>query len=50
MSDMKKDILELVQKHHSFDKKFTPGDSPVPVSGKVYDQTYVPLRIFNRFK
>ena len=47
MNDLKKDILSLIEKYNdSKDESiFIPGESPVPVSGRVYDNSDVSMLI-----
>ncbi len=47
MNDLKKDILSLIEKYNdSKDESiFIPGESPVPVSGRVYDGSDVSMLI-----
>ena len=47
MNDLKKDILSLIEKYNdSKDESiFIPGESPVPVSGRVYDDSDVSMLI-----
>jgi CDP-6-deoxy-D-xylo-4-hexulose-3-dehydrase len=47
MNDLKKDILSLIEKYNDSKNEsiFIPGESPVPVSGRVYDNSDVSMLI-----
>ena len=47
MNDLKKDIVSLIEKYNDLKDEsiFIPGESPVPVSGRVYDNSDVSMLI-----
>ncbi len=47
MDDLKKDILSLIEKYNDSkdESVFIPGESSVPVSGRVYDNSDISMLI-----